>query len=528
VGSWPASSSWRSYSAFSRDGSLLAFCAGGGLVRIVDAESGAERALFDHSMQAAGVAFSPDGGQLAVGHGPDVASSDGGVSVYDVATRALVRHIPFDAGPVLALAFAPHGAHLAVGTTLGAVHVFDAASGERTAAHRSHGSPVRSLAYSPDGRLVATGSASGTVSLFPAALEADEASILRGHESYVYGCAFAPDGKTIASGAWDHTVRLWDVASATELAVLRGHSEYLDGVEFDPGGTRLVSFSADRTYRLWDAASGREIARQSEEGYVFDLTLSPDGALIAVATDAPGRLLYTRDAGTGEIGAILREPSPTIGSLAVSPDGDLVAAGAVDGSVRILELPSLAFVRASSPASSPVSSVAYSRDCARVAAARLDGSIEALDASTLETRWRTPLSGGETFVVRFSPLGDRIAAGGRDGRLRLIDSRTGEIVASLRGHGDYIYDLSWSPDGGAIVTASGDRTLRIWDTAPAGERLRARLAEERARAAAAPRVRALYAELGDGEAVAARLESDPALSPEERAAALREARRRRP
>jgi WD40 repeat protein len=260
---------------------------------------------------------------------------------------------------------------------------------------------------------------------------------------------------------------------------------------------------------------------------VFDLTLSPDGALIAVATDAPGRLLYTRDAGTGEIGAILREPSPTIGALAVSPGGDRLVAGGVDGSVRIHELPSLAFVRASSPASSPVSSVAYSRDCARVAAARLDGSIEALDASTLETRWRTPLSGGETFVVQFSPFGDRIAAGGRDGRLRLIDSRTGEIVASLRGHGDYIYDLSWSPDGGAIVTASGDRTLRIWDTAPAGVRLRARLAEDRARAAVAPRVRALYAELGDGEAVAERIESDPALSPGERFAALREARRQR-
>jgi len=154
--------------------------------------------------------------------------------------------------------------------------------------------------------------------------------------------------------------------------------------------------------------------------------------------------------------------------------------------------------------------------------------IEVLEASTVATRWVTPVSGGEAFVVRFSPGGDRIAAGGRDGRLRLFDSRSGEIVANLRGHGDYIHDLAWSPDGGAIVTASGDGTLRIWDTAPAGERLRSRLAEERARAAVAPRVSALYAELGDEDAVAARIESDPALSPGERAAALREALRQRP
>ena len=139
-----------------------------------------------------------------------------------------------------------------------------------------------------------------------------------------------------------------------------------------------------------------------------------------------------------------------------------------------------------------------------------------------------PLSGGEAFAVQFSPGGDRIAVGGRDGRLRLLDSASGEVVASLRGHADYVYDLAWSPDGSAIVTASGDKTLRIWDTAPAGERLHARLAAERARAAVAPRVRALYVELGDAEAVAARIEADPAFSPGERVAALREALRQRP
>ena len=62
----------------------------------------------------------------------------------------------------------------------------------------------------------------------------------------------------------------------------------------------------------------------------------------------------------------------------------------------------------------------------------------------------------------------------------------------------------------------------------AGERLRARLAEDRARAAVAPRVRALYAELGDAQGVTARLEADPALSPGERAAALRETLRQQP
>jgi len=524
---WRASNSWRASCVFSHDGSLLAFCAGGGRVQVVDAESGAERALFDHPVQAAGVAFSPDGERLAVGYRPDVPSSDGAVSVYDVASGALVRRFPFDAGPVLNLAFAPDGAHLAIATTLGAVHVFDAASGARSAVHRSHGSLVRALAYSADGTLLAASSPSGTVSVFPAALASDDASVLRGHASYVYSCAFAPDGKTIASGAWDNTVRLWDAASATELAVLRGHTDYLSGVEFHPSAALLLSYSGDRTYRFWDWRSGREVARQSEDGYIYDAAFTPDGSLLVCATDAAGRILHTRDARTGEIDATLRESPSGVGAVAVAPGGREVAAGANDGSVRIHELPSLALVHASSPGAA-LSSVAYSSDGARIAVARHDGAVEVLDAATLASRWATPLSGGETFVVQFSPGGDRIAAGGRDGRLRLIDARSGDIVASLRGHTDYVYDLAWSPDGSAIVTASGDRTLRIWDTAPAGERLRARLAEDRARAAVAPRVRALYGELGDADAVVERIESDPELSPVDRAAALREAFRQRP
>jgi WD40 repeat protein len=386
---------------------------------------------------------------------------------------------------------------------------------------------VRALAFSPDGTLLAASTPSGTVSLFPAELASDEASVLRGHSSYVYSCAFAPDGRTIASGAWDDTVRLWDVASATELGVLRGHTDYASGVAFHPSGTLLLSYSGDRTYRFWDWRSGREVARQSEDGYIFDAAFTPDGALLVVGTDATGRMLHARDARSGEIESALRESSSGVAAVAVAPGGREAAAGGTDGVVRIHELPSFAFARASSPGVA-VSSVAYSPDGARIVAARFDGAVESLDSATLVTRWLTPLSGGETFVVQFSPAGDRIAAGGRDGRLRLIDARSGDIVASLLGHTDYVYDLAWSPDGSALVTASGDKTLRIWDTAPAGERLRARLAEERARAAVTPRVRALYAELGDAAEVAARIESDATLSANERAAALREALRQRP
>jgi WD40 repeat protein len=474
VGRWFAPRSWRTHAAFSRDGASVAFGHSGGGVRVVETAAGAERAFFQERDQAAGLAFSSDGTRLAVGFGPDYASPSGGISVYDVATKSLLLRIPFEIGPVHAVAFAPDDLHVAIGTFFGSVHVFDAASGARKATHRSQGTIVRAIAYSPDGTLLAAGMIDGSVSLFPAALASDEASVLRGHTSYVYGCAFTPDGGTIASAAWDHTLRLWDVASASEVAVLRGHTDYVTRVEVEASGRSLLSVSGDGTYRLWDVATRRETARWSAGGGWRDARFTPDGRFLVVASDDRESFLVVKDLGTGEI--VGRSPEPC-GALAVDPRGRYVAASHLDRTIGLHALPTLALLR-----SVPISGVIaldVSPDGAHLAVAR-SGSLEVLDTTTLRVLSTTSLSGGETFVAKFSPDGERIATGGRDGLLRLIDRRSGEIVANLRGHHDYVKDLAWSPSGAAIVTASGDATLRIWDTAPVRERVAARLARTKA------------------------------------------------
>ncbi|KAG2498907.1 hypothetical protein HYH03_003098 [Edaphochlamys debaryana] len=123
--------------------------------------------------------------RLLVGHGADVdvvrwhpncclvatGSCDRTVRLWDVREGKAVRYISGGLyGAPTALALAPSGTHLAVGTDDGLVAVWDLGSARRIAASppaASHAGPVWSLAYSQgDGAVLASGGADETVRLW--------------------------------------------------------------------------------------------------------------------------------------------------------------------------------------------------------------------------------------------------------------------------------------------------------------------------------------------------------------------------
>src|SRR5262249_28416980 len=81
---------------------------------------------------------------------------------------------------------------------------------------------VSALAFAPDGRTLAVGSSSGSIMLWDV-VGRKMWSSFRGHDSAVRCLAFAPGGKLLASGGLDETVKLWDPKGREPLATLPGH-----------------------------------------------------------------------------------------------------------------------------------------------------------------------------------------------------------------------------------------------------------------------------------------------------------------
>ena len=152
--------------------------------------------------------------------------------------------------------------------------------------HR-HKSWVNSLAYFPDHGFASAGS-DGIVSLRQTLVDKNESITFEGGAGEVRSVAFSPDGKLLAAGNRYHTVRVWDVASRKEVKTLTGHASDVWAIAFSPDGKTLAAADTDwkkpSKIKLWDTATWTERASLACPGEILCLAYSPNGDWLAAGS----------------------------------------------------------------------------------------------------------------------------------------------------------------------------------------------------------------------------------------------------
>ena len=175
---------------------------------------------------------------LAFGQGDLLAAAEvgGAVRIWDLGRRELLRP-PLRLPPsVHGLAFSPDGSQLAI--PFGAfsdegpngVEILDVGSGERVARLSPDGE-VGSVAFSPDGSLLAGGEVDGGALLWATdGWRRVGRPLARRNTSSTLQVEFSPDGHTLATSHSDHSAALWDVASQEPIG------PRLPATTAEPGG----------------------------------------------------------------------------------------------------------------------------------------------------------------------------------------------------------------------------------------------------------------------------------------------------
>jgi WD40 repeat protein len=209
---------------------------------------------------------------------------------YVVGRRVVVRRVAgghIDAsfrvpGAPEALAFSPNGGALAVGTAPGAVSIRRLDTGKTTRLSSSTGA-VTSLAFSTAGALLAAGDAGGYVTIWRASGGVPLRKWLAHRRgTRILGVVFNRSNRLLATTGRDAEVRVWRVGDGRPVADLSGHFSTVNGVEFSPDGRWIVSAGPGKA-GLWDLAGQRKLLFL--EGH--------QGKLLAAAFDESGRRIET-------------------------------------------------------------------------------------------------------------------------------------------------------------------------------------------------------------------------------------------
>jgi WD40 repeat protein len=361
-------------------------------------------ALRGHRGRVSGLAVSRDGKRLA-------SAGDGEVLLWGLAEAQDARVLRDHTNEVSAVAFEPGGPRFA--TAAGSIFSPEAAgetilhdpAGTRARVLTSHSGGVSSVAFSPDGRRMATGSFDTTVRVWDTAT-GDESFVLGGHTKPVTAVAFSPDGRLLASGSGvmgtpfnadgGGELKLWDLGTRKEVNDLRGHVGRVTAIRFDSDGRRLFSAAHDGTVRVWDAARGGPGVVFIRYGAPLTcLAVSPDGRRLAVggfvggvidsaAPDGtaatPAGVLVVWDLATGEKAVTLKGYPQYVHAVAFSSDGDRIACGLQDGTVRLWEAGSGQEVLTLRGHTNRVVAVGFSADGTRLVSGSADHTVRVWDA----------------------------------------------------------------------------------------------------------------------------------------------------
>ncbi|HEV8600550.1 MAG TPA: AAA family ATPase [Gemmatimonadales bacterium] len=436
-----------------------------------------------HERPVRAVALDPDGGRAVSG------DEAGIIRIWGVAGQRERRVITAHAQRVTCLAVLSRAAQVLSGSADTTIKSWDADTGQQLATLRAHTRPVSCLASAPppdEGWFVSAGE-DATVRVWQVETERRPPADSAEHEGGISALVELPDGR-VASGSEDGTIRIWDAAGEHQVA-LRGHVGPITALLAGPGGLvsgsadcairrwrldgsnrvdlwggrpqaalaqssrgpeviggatrpgpepgaghsrtvsslvqagdRVLSAGEDGTVRAWDLDSGLPSETYEPVTGALAAVQVLDNWIVGAGT--PREVLLWPRRG-GWIGRRLEGHESSVSCL-TRLDGDRVASGGLDGTIRVWSATNAAGrVRWSHP--SRVNCLAVDPEQGMLASGGDDGSVL---LGPLEGGEPRRLAGHAAPVRALALHSELLVSAGDDGRINLYRPADGALVVS--------------------------------------------------------------------------------------------------
>ncbi len=292
---------------------------------------------------------------------------------------------------------------------------------------------VRCLSFTPDGGKLVSGSFDKTIVLWDLAT-GESIYTLADRPKGIFALAVSPDGKLLASGSWDETIELWDLAAGKLLQNLTHHEASVRSLAISADSKTLVSGSFDQTIKFWHLPDGAVTKTIADKEPIAAVALSANGEFFASTGD--DGMIKIRSISSGESIAELVGNQHCIGSLAIGPNSQTIAAGTVNGYAVLWQLESgtnapnglkqqIMPSQAIKAHAGQINACVFSPDGEYLITGSVDGKAKVwykADDSKFRDKARSILKGDpgrSVMSVAIDPAGQLIAVGGANGTIQL-------------------------------------------------------------------------------------------------------------
>ncbi len=219
--------------------------------------------------------------------------------------------------------------------------------------------------------------------------------------------------------------------------------------------------------KLWEVSTGNLLQTLSgHSAGVNAVAFSPDGQTVASGSDDNSVKLW--EVSTGNLLQTLSGHSAGVNAVAFSPDGQTIVFGSKDGSLQRWRLDSGEMSPITRGWREEIVAIAGGPDDQRVLAAGTYGQLSFLDLTPdgkehlvyFPTDFIDEARVSQDLKGRYALLTSEATT-----TLLLVDLATGQPARSFVGHKKPVLSAALSPDGTFLVSGGKDRVIHLWRVA---------------------------------------------------------------